>query len=196
MIKKSNFVKEDKTIVRSTHPPLKTVLITCQKTEVKASFFKIADNQTPIISLIEQNNFTNESLHIFGQQLGRIKEKIDEKTLVSKLEKPLIDLSSQREKVNFKTSQAKTLDSFEKMLSDLKVKTEGTSTSAARTISRNEKEIVSIEKPVSIKTEEPLINLPSQDKKFKFKTSQSKTLEIVEKMLYDLNLKLKVLLEV
>ena len=31
------------------------------------------------------------------------------------------------------------------MLSDLKVKTEGTSTSAARTISRNEKEIVSNE---------------------------------------------------
>ena len=79
----------------------------------------------PIISFIEQNNFTNESLHIIGQQLGRIEEKIDEKTPVSKLEKPLIDLPSQREKVNFKTSQAKTLDIVEKMLSDLKVKTKG-----------------------------------------------------------------------
>ena len=145
MIKKSNFVKEDKTIVRSTHPPLETVLITCQKTKVKASFFKIADDQTPIISLIEQNNFTNEPLHIIGQQLDRIEEKIDEKTLVSKLEKSLINLSSQREKVNFKTSQAKTLEFVEKLLSDLKVKTEGTSTSVARTISRNEKEIVSNE---------------------------------------------------
>ena len=69
VIKKSNFVKEDKTIVRSTHPPLETVLITCQdqKTEMKASPFKIADDQTPIISIIEQNNFTNESLHIIGQ---------------------------------------------------------------------------------------------------------------------------------
>ena len=104
VIKKSNFVKEDKTIVRSTHPPLETVLITCQKAEVKASPFKIADDQTLIISLIEQNNFTNESLHIIGQQLDRTKEKIDEKTPISKLEKPLIDLSSQREKVNFKTS--------------------------------------------------------------------------------------------
>ena len=83
MIKKSNFVKEDKTIVRSSHPPLKTVLITCQdqKTEIKASPFKIADDQTPIISIIEQNNFTNESLHIFGQQLDRIEEKIVEKTI-------------------------------------------------------------------------------------------------------------------
>ena len=59
VIKKSNFVKADKTIVRSSHPPLETVLITCQyqKTEVKASPFKIADDQTPITSITEQNNF-------------------------------------------------------------------------------------------------------------------------------------------
>ena len=59
----------------------------------------------------------------------------------------MIDLPSQREKVMFKTSQSKTLKVVEKMLSDLKVKTEGTSlsTPAARTISKNEKEIVSDE---------------------------------------------------
>ena len=74
VIKKSNFVKEDKTIVRSSHPPLEIVLITCKKTDVKASSFKIANDQTPIISIIEQNNFTNESLHIIGQQLDRIKD--------------------------------------------------------------------------------------------------------------------------
>ena len=60
VIKKSNFVKEDKTIVRSSQSPLETVLITHQKMEVKASSFKIANDQTPIISIIEQNNFTNE----------------------------------------------------------------------------------------------------------------------------------------
>ena len=45
----------------------------------------------------------------------------------------------------FKTSQSKTVEIVEKMLSNLKVKTEGTSTttSAARTISK--KEIVSKE---------------------------------------------------
>ena len=104
VIKKSNFVKEDKTIVRSCHPPLETVLITCQKTDVKTSPFKIADDQTPIISIIEQNNFTNESLHIIGQQLDCIEEKIVEKTLVSKTEKPLINLPSQDGKLKFKTS--------------------------------------------------------------------------------------------
>ena len=128
-------------------------MITCQdqKREVKASPFKIIDDQTPIISIIEQNNFTNESLHIIGQQLNRIEEKIVEKTVsvekpisekfVSvKTEKPLIDLPSQREKVNFKTARTKTLEIVEKMLSDLKVKTKGTSSStpAARTISKNE----------------------------------------------------------
>ena len=57
----------------------------------------------------------------------------------------MIDLPNQREKVMFKTSQSKTLKIVEKMLSDLKVKTEGTSTSTsvARTISK--KEIVSEE---------------------------------------------------
>ena len=57
----------------------------------------------------------------------------------------MIDLPSQDGKLKFKTSQAKTLDIVEKMLFDLKVKTKSTSTSAARTISRNEKEIVSEE---------------------------------------------------
>ena len=79
VIKKSNFVKENKTIVRSSHPPLETVLITCQKMKVKVFPFKIANDQTLIVSLIEQNNFTNESLHIIGQQLDHIEEKIVEK---------------------------------------------------------------------------------------------------------------------
>lgn len=155
VIKKSNFVKVDKTIIRSSHPPLDSILITTKKDEVtkdevKASPFKIADDKTPIVSFIEQNNFTNQSLHIIGQQLDRIEEKIVEKhvskrSVSVKTEKPLIDLPSQREKVMFKTSHSKTLEIVEKMLSDLKVKTEGisTSTSAARTISK--KEIVSEE---------------------------------------------------
>ena len=121
--KKSNFVKaSDKTIVRSSHPPLETVLITRQdqKTEVKATPFKIADDQTLITSIIEQNNFTNESLHVIGQQLDCIEEKIIERTVsiekpasekpvFVKTEKPLIDLPSQRKKVMFKTSQSKML---------------------------------------------------------------------------------------
>ncbi|KAL4606808.1 hypothetical protein ACB092_09G130500 [Castanea dentata] len=150
--KKSNFVKEEKTVVRSSHPPIETVLITHQNPEVKASPFKIVDD-----SIIEQKNFANESLHVIGQQLDCIEEKIVEKTSISKLEKPLIDLLSQREKpekplIDSKTlekveNQSTTLEKVEKMLANLKVKTEKTSTfrNAAWDISRNEKEIVSDE---------------------------------------------------
>ena len=49
--KKSNFVKEDKTIVLSNHPPLDTFIINCKGNEIKASPFKIVeiiDVNTPI----------------------------------------------------------------------------------------------------------------------------------------------------
>ena len=95
VIKKSSFVKEDKTVVRSSHPPLKTFLVKCKRTEMKAPTFKIADEQTHVHSIIEQNNFTNESLHVIGQQLDRI-EEIIEKPIVSKPKKPLIDLPNQK----------------------------------------------------------------------------------------------------
>ena len=58
-----------------------------------------------------------------GQQLDHI-EEIVEKTAVSKPEKPLIDFPSQREKLDFKSSQTKTPKIVEKMLSNLKVKIE------------------------------------------------------------------------
>ena len=137
MVKKSNFVKEDKTIVWSTHPPLETILIDCKGTKVKASPFKITDADTPILKIIEQNNFTNNSLHIIGQQLDRIEEKSVEKPASSKPEKPLIDLPNNNNKKELKTSQAKTIEKVEQMLSNLKIKTEqNTSTSTARAISR------------------------------------------------------------
>ena len=126
------------------------------KEEVKASPFKIVDDKTSIVSLIEQNNFSNESLHVIGQQLDCIEEKIidkiasveksvSEKHVFVKTEEPLINLPSHDKNFKFKTSQSKTLEIVEKMLFDLKVKTESTSQSTACTISRNGKEIVSDE---------------------------------------------------
>ena len=67
-------------------------------------------------------------MHVIGQQLDRIEEKIIERTIsvekpsfeksISvKIEKPLIDLPSQREKVMFKTSQSKTLEAVEQIFS-------------------------------------------------------------------------------
>ena len=145
MAKKLNFVKEDKSIVWSTYPPFEIALIDCKGTEVKASPVKIADVDTPVLKIIEQNNFTNNSLHIIGQQLDRIEEKIVEKPTSSKPEKPLIDLPNIYIYIyiSLKTSQAKTIEKVEQMLSDLKIKTEqNTSISTTCAISRKEKEIV------------------------------------------------------
>ena len=64
MVKKSNFVKENKTVVRSSHLPLGMFIINCKRTEIKASPFKIVeiiDVNTSISTktkkIIEQNNF-------------------------------------------------------------------------------------------------------------------------------------------
>ena len=62
-----------------------------------------------------------------------------------KTEKPLINLPSQTKKVMFKTSQSKMLEVVDKMISNLKVKIEGTSRSTTCTISKNGKEIISDE---------------------------------------------------
>ena len=148
MVKKSDFVKEDKTIVRSSHPPLNTIIINYKETEINASPFKFAkliDANNPISNetkkIIEQNNFVNNSLHIIGQQLDHIEEKVGKPTS-SELEKSLIDLPSQRKKLSLKTPQANTFEKVEQMLSDLKAKTEGTSTSTPTALIISKKEIV------------------------------------------------------
>ena len=81
--------------------------------------------------IIEQNNFINNSLHIIGQQLDQIEEKI-EKPTSSKTEKPSIDLPSQRQTLSLKTTQKK------KKKKEAK---QNTSTSATHAISRKREEI-------------------------------------------------------
>ena len=68
MVKKSNFVKENKTVVRSSHLPLGMFIINCKGTEIKASLVKIAEiiDVTPLFLLkqkkiIEPKFFVNNS---------------------------------------------------------------------------------------------------------------------------------------
>ena len=118
---------------------------------VKTSPFKFSNDQTPITRLIEQHNFeksaSNKSLHVMGQQPGHIENTISIKKSDSEksvlIEKLLLDLSSQKEKVLLKTSQSKMLEVVDKMLFDLKIKIESTPRSTTCDISKNEKEIIS-----------------------------------------------------
>ena len=72
---KKNFVKEDKRIVKSSHSSLKNIFINCKEVTVKGFPFKVT-NEVHNKKIIEQNNFVNQSLHIIGQQLDCIEEKI------------------------------------------------------------------------------------------------------------------------
>jgi hypothetical protein len=66
---KKKFVKEDKSIVNDSHPPLENILIDVKGVFVKASPFKKPLDDCPDESrmIIEQNNFVNQSLHTIGQ---------------------------------------------------------------------------------------------------------------------------------
>jgi hypothetical protein len=120
---KRNFVKEDKTIVKSSHPPLGNIIIDCKGVTVKASPFKITDGIHPENKKItKQNNFVNQSLHFIGQQLDRIEEKIPTSiTSAPKIEKPLIALPKKRKSFGLKTTSQKRLEKIDKLLSDLKI---------------------------------------------------------------------------
>ena len=102
MVKKLNFVKEYKTVVRSSHPPLEIVIITYKGTVVKANPLSkllmlmpthqfLPKQYIYIYIYIEQNNFVSNSFHVVGQQLDRIEENFEKPTSSIKIEKPLID---------------------------------------------------------------------------------------------------------
>jgi hypothetical protein len=94
---KKNFVKEDKTVVKASHPPLANILIDCDGVTVKGSPFKSTTDVPPESrKIIEQNNFVHQSLHTIGQQLDRIEEKISPTS--TKIEKPLILLPEKKKK--------------------------------------------------------------------------------------------------
>jgi hypothetical protein len=103
---KKNFVKEDKTVVQSSHPPLENILIECNGVTVK---------------IIEQTNFVNQSLHTIGQQLDRIKEKLIS-TSSSKIEKPLISLLEKRKSLGLKSKSQKNIEKIEEMIAELKIR--------------------------------------------------------------------------
>jgi hypothetical protein len=126
---KKNFVKEDKTVVKSFHPPLTNILIDCNKVSVKGSPFKSTTDVSPESRMIiEQNNFVNQSLHTIGQKLDRIEEKLISPSS-SKIEKPLISLPKKKKSLDSKLNSQKNIEEIEKKFSDLKFDQDWASTS-------------------------------------------------------------------
>ena len=60
VITKSNWTKENKEVVRFSHPPLENITIKYQGFEVVATPFRKPSNEDkPVKMVIEQNNYTN-----------------------------------------------------------------------------------------------------------------------------------------
>ena len=68
VIAKTNWTKENKEVVRSSHPPLENITIKHQGFEVVATPFQKPSNEDkPVKKVIEQNNYTNQCLDIIGK---------------------------------------------------------------------------------------------------------------------------------
>jgi hypothetical protein len=126
---KRKFLKEDKTVVKASHPPLENILIKCDGFSVKDSPFKIPDeNRVETRKIIEQNNFVNQSLHTIGQQLDRIEEKVSPSASNEEL---LISLPEKSKSLGLKPKSQKTIEKIEQMLSGSKI----SQASSSKTIS-------------------------------------------------------------
>ncbi|KAG6644061.1 hypothetical protein CIPAW_08G029600 [Carya illinoinensis] len=129
---KTSFTKEEgRKVVKTSHPPLDTILVSVKGKEVKASPFKISEsglNENVLAEtkkVIEQNNFVNQTLHTIGQQLDHIEDKVKKpifekpaSTSLKMVEKPLIILPEDRSKIHFGVTN--TMAKLDQMLAEVK----------------------------------------------------------------------------
>ncbi|CAL9012510.1 unnamed protein product [Prunus brigantina] len=128
---KEKWIKLDQSETISTHPPLDAIIIKHGTKSVIATPFKITDPpDEPNKRIVEQNNYTNQSLIIVGKQLDKIETKIDkllpsEPRLKSK-DKPLVQFQELQPKFSLKTSSAmKKIEGMLEQLTPLKPKKSG-----------------------------------------------------------------------
>ena len=84
VVTKTNWTKEEtKEVVRSSHLPLEKITFKHKKTNVFASPFQHPTNKEAIVNkVIEQNNYTNQCLHVIGKQLDRMEEQVENKVIL------------------------------------------------------------------------------------------------------------------
>ena len=74
---KEKWKKSDNSTIFSSHPPLENIIINHLSTPILATPFKTPSDSTQVKQVIEQNNYSNQSLVILGNQLDKIETKID-----------------------------------------------------------------------------------------------------------------------
>jgi len=65
-VTKDDWVKENNTVVSSSHPPQETIVFKHRTTTVKASPFTVTFENIDVKKVIEQNNYTNQYLNSIG----------------------------------------------------------------------------------------------------------------------------------
>ena len=123
VISKTQWIKEDRSKVSSSHPPIETVLIPVKETSVIASPFKIANGINDDKKIIEQLNFSNQYLATVGKQLDRIEEKFEESIIKIpdlKIEKPLITLPENRYGLGLPNKDEELVHTIDKLFKKLK----------------------------------------------------------------------------
>ncbi|CAL8118500.1 unnamed protein product [Prunus armeniaca] len=112
----------DRSEVEASHPPVETIVISHRNTLIPASPFKIVENDDESKRIIEQNNYTNQSLIIIGKQLDTIETKIDkisspEIKSKTKVEKPIVQFQDLQSSPKLKIKP--TMKKIEEMLEQL-----------------------------------------------------------------------------
>ncbi|CAL8114375.1 unnamed protein product [Prunus armeniaca] len=112
----------DKTQVESSHPPVDTIIINYKDMPIPASPFKTFETNDSNRRLIEQNNYTNQSLVVIGKQLDTIETKIDklkpqESKSKPRIEKPIVQFHDLKTSPTLKIKP--TIKKIEEMLEQL-----------------------------------------------------------------------------
>ena len=89
---KEKFIKTDGTITVASHPPAKNIKFNHRNNLIVASSFKTPTKDSKVNKIIEQSNYTNESLIMIGKQLDEIEIKINNSKCLEnhKKEQPLV----------------------------------------------------------------------------------------------------------
>ncbi|KAI5317880.1 hypothetical protein L3X38_037587 [Prunus dulcis] len=165
----------DKSVVESSHPLVETIIIEHQKAPVAATPFKTFESSDPNRKMIEQNNYTNQSLITIGKQLDTIETKVDmlsppvaDSRPIPKIEKPIVQFQELKSSPVLKVNS--TMKKIEEMLEQLtSAKPEKSEKSGIKTLdsfaaSQSESESVSSKTSDISKIENAFKNLEVQTK--------------------------------
>ena len=68
VITKTNWTKKNNEVIRCSHPPLEAITFKHKGADVVATPFKFPSREEKLVKkVIEQNNYTNQHLHVIGK---------------------------------------------------------------------------------------------------------------------------------